>query len=172
MRRGPKAKPTVLHRLHGTLNATRHRDRYAEPTAPGALEDVEPPDDLSEEEIASWRYAIEHAPRGVLKSIDKAILTLWVKTEARYRRAEAAQAKINAKSPLPDVVRSPGGMLVQSPYVGMMNRTALIIVRLAEQLGFTPASRPHLIGEQPEAAEDENRWLQLMALARKPSNQA
>jgi P27 family predicted phage terminase small subunit len=174
MRRGAKPKPTVLHHLHGSLNATRHRDRAFEPVAPGALEDMEPPADLNDEELATWRYALQHAPKGVLKHIDRTVLILWVKTAERYRRAEVAQAQINAQAPMPDVIRSPSGMLVQSPYIGMMNRAALLMLRIAEQLGFTPVSRPRL-AERPSRGggledDDRSRWLRVMDLARKPSN--
>src|SRR5215470_13763841 len=153
MRRGPKPKPTALHRLHGSLNPTRHADRAFEPVAQGALE--EPPADLTDEERAAWLYAIEHAPKGVLKQIDRAVLTLWVKTCERYRRAEEAQAKINAQAPMPDVIRAPSGMLVQSPYIGMMNRAALLMLRIAEQLGFTPVARPRLVAEGSEGGDDD-----------------
>jgi P27 family predicted phage terminase small subunit len=170
MRRGgPKPKPTVLHRLHGTLRTTRHRDRAREPVAAGALEEL--PDELDAEEQAEWRYAIEHAPKGVLRHIDREMLTLWCKTKTRYRRAEAAQAAVNAQTAMPDVVRTPSGMLVPSPYVGIMNKTALLLIRLAEQMGFTPVSRPRLIGPEAGGSEDEGRWLRVMDLAQ-PSNRA
>jgi phage terminase small subunit len=173
MRRGPKPKPTVLHRLHGTFNATRHRERAFEPLAAGALEDREPPADFSEGERASWQYALEHAPRGVLRHIDRDILILWCKTSERYRRAEVAQAQINAQSPLPDVIRAPSGLLVPSPYIAIMNKAAILMLRIAEQLGFTPVSRPRL-AERPSPGsgfeDDRTRWLRVMDLARRPSH--
>jgi P27 family predicted phage terminase small subunit len=171
MRRGgPKPKPTVLHRLHGTLNPTRHRDRAREPIAAGDLE--EPPADLDAEEQADWRYAIEHAPKGVLRQIDRDMLALWCKTKTRYRRAEIAQAAINLRNPLlPDVIRSASGALLPSPYAGIMNKAALLLIRLAEQMGFTPVSRPRLIGPEAGAGEDEERWMRVMDLAQ-PSNRA
>ena len=169
MRRGPKPKPTALHRLHGSLNPTRHRDRAFEPIAPGSLAEMEPPADLSDEELATWRYALQHAPKGVLKHIDRTVLILWVKTAERYRRAEAAQAQINAQAPMPDVIRSPTGMLVQSPYIGMMNRAALLMLRIAEQLGFTPVARPRLVGEsQQDGDDDGRRWMQVLSPSNRP----
>ena len=171
--RGRKPKPTVLHKLHGSFNVTRHRARGAEPVASGDLDDMEPPADLNEHELAAWHYAIEHAPRGVLKKIDRTLLTLWCKTAERYRRAEAAQAEINARQALPDVIRTPQGLLMPSPYISIMNKAALLMLRLAEQLGFTPVSRPRL-AERPTTRggedDDRSRWLRVMDLARKPSN--
>ena len=171
--RGRKPKPTTLHRLHGTLNPTRHRDRAFEPQAAGALEDMAPPESFNEGEAEAWRYALEHAPRGVLRHIDRDVLALWCQAKERFRRAEATQAQINAQQALPDVIRAPSGMLVQSPYIGMMNRAAILMLKLAEQLGFTPVSRPRLVAEQPASSDgDPSRWLNVMHLARRrPSNQ-
>ena len=168
--RGRKPKPTVLHKLHGSFNVTRHRARGAEPVASGSLDVMEPPADLNEHELATWHYAIEHAPRGVLKKIDRTLLTLWCKTAERYRRAEASQAGMNAQQALPDVIRAPSGLLMVSPYVQIMHKTALLMLKLAEQLGFTPISRPRLGASKP-APGDGDRWLKVMDMARvRPSN--
>jgi hypothetical protein len=55
----------------------------------------------------------------------------------------------------------------------MMNRAAILMLKLAEQLGFTPVSRPRLVAEQPASSDgDPSRWLNVMHLARRrPSNQ-
>src|SRR5262249_55614481 len=73
------------------------------------------------------------------------------------------QAKINAQAPMPDVIRAPSGMLVQSPYIGMMNRAAVLMLRIAEQLGFTPVARPRLVAEGSEGGDDDaRRWMQVL----------
>ena len=172
MQRGAKPKPTELHKLQGTLNVTRHRNRATEPIASGVLEDMEPPADLNDAERAGWLYVIEHAPKGVLKNIDRNMLMLWVQTAERYRQAKQTQDKLNAKTSLPDVVKTPGGMLVQSPYVGIMNKTALLMIRLAEQMGFSPVSRPRLIGTASAAggSDADDGWGEFRALRRKAAN--
>jgi hypothetical protein len=58
MRRGPKNKPTALHKLHGTTR-TRHKSRAPDAAAPGALD--EPPADLTPAEQVCWRHAVENA---------------------------------------------------------------------------------------------------------------
>ena len=68
-RRGRRPKPTALHSLHGTLNSTRHKHRETEPEALGLLE--EPPDFLTESQKEGWRYAIAHAPLGIVRMIDR-----------------------------------------------------------------------------------------------------
>jgi phage terminase small subunit len=96
MPRGRKPRPTTLHRLHGSCDATRHRDRLAEPVTPGEL-GLEPPADLSDVEKEGWRHCVDNAPRGVLRAIDRSVLRIWVETEERYRRAcRASRAESKA----------------------------------------------------------------------------
>ena len=60
--RGRKPKPTALHELHGTLNATRHgKGRSGEPVAEGDLP-PEPPGWMSEGQQAGWRHAVGISP--------------------------------------------------------------------------------------------------------------
>jgi phage terminase small subunit len=39
------------------------------------------------------------------------------------------------------MVKSPGGFPIQSPYLAIVNRQAEIMMRIASEFGFTPASR-------------------------------
>ena len=64
MPRGRKPRPTTLRRLHGTINATRHRDRLAESVTTSEL-GIEPPADLSEVEKEGRRQSVYNAPRSV-----------------------------------------------------------------------------------------------------------
>ena len=59
-------KPLHLHMVEGTLNVTRHRKRVErEPRPVGDITD--PPDWLTASQKATWRYAVRHAPPGLLK---------------------------------------------------------------------------------------------------------
>src|ERR1700730_13160039 len=42
------------------------------------------------------------------------------------------------------MIKSPSGYPVQSPYVSVANRQAEIMMRIASELGFTPASRSRI----------------------------
>lgn len=153
--KGRKPKPTSLHKLAGTLNATRHRDRKLEPKAVGDL-GAEPPEWLTDEQQAGWRYAVENAPLGVLKRIDRGVLVMWVEAEARHRTATMMQAKLDTGSATPLLVKQKDGPLVVSPYVGILHKTALIMMKAASELGFSPASRPRLsLAEEPQKDEDD-----------------
>jgi phage terminase small subunit len=42
------------------------------------------------------------------------------------------------------MIKSPSGYPVQSPYVSVANRQAEIMMRIASEFGFTPASRSRI----------------------------
>jgi P27 family predicted phage terminase small subunit len=169
---GRKPKPTVLHRLHGTLR-TRHASRAREPVMTDDIDPLAPPADLSEAERASWQFAIAHAPRGVLKSIDTSVLRIWVEHEVRYILAKQKQEELNQRTGLPMLIKTKSGDYVESPYVKIMNKTALIMLRAASELGFTPVARPRLTGSQTgsdKANAATSRWTEFDDLKRKAAN--
>src|SRR5258708_37274817 len=49
------------------------------------------------------------------------------------------------------MVKSPSGYPIQSPYVAIANRQAEIMMRIASEFGFTPASRSRI--STPSRAE-------------------
>jgi P27 family predicted phage terminase small subunit len=49
------------------------------------------------------------------------------------------------------MVKSPNGCPVQSPYIAIANRQAEIMLRIASEFGFTPASRSRIA--TPSAAD-------------------
>jgi phage terminase small subunit len=170
-RPGRKPKPTALHELHGTFNATKHgRDRAGEPEPPGASLS-EPPDFLSPGQLDAWRYAVAHAPLNVLRPIDRGMLLIWVEAEDRLRRAMIAQAAIDEKHPntplLVPLRRKDGALaLAESPYLRVISRAAETMIRAAGELGFSPAARPRLAagggGAQPPEPNDP--WARLKML--------
>lgn len=142
--RGRKPKPTHLHVVENTLNSTRHAARAAEPVAVGDL--FEPPDWLTEEQRVGWTYAVANAPRGVLRRIDRSVLAVWVVAEDLHRQACMMQAKLDAGAKMPLLLKTKGGQAMQSPYLSVINRQAMIMLKAAAEVGFSPASRPRLVG--------------------------
>jgi DNA modification methylase len=51
---------------------------------------------------------------------------------------------------LDPVVKSPNGYPIQSPYIAIANRQAEIMLRIASEFGFTPASRGRIATPRPE----------------------
>lgn len=154
---GRRPKPTALHRLQGTYNPTNHgRDRQFEPIAEGDLHRV--PDGLTPSQQAVWRYAIAHAPRSILRKIDRDMLLIWCEARDRWNTAREMQAQLDRDSTLKLLIRGPLG-LVSSPYNDILDKTAKTMIRVAQDLGFSPAARPRLqIPPQPEAEDDNNPW--------------
>ena len=163
--RGRKPIPTDLHKLRGTLNTTRHgKGRSGEPEAAGDLP-PEPPGWMSEGQQAGWRHAVEHAPRGILKAIDRGMLAVWVEAEERHRTAATMQAQLDRGTKLPLLTKTKDGTATASPYLGIMNRTAAIMIKAASELGFSPAARPRLAASATQDLPDEHSpWARLKVI--------
>jgi hypothetical protein len=151
--RGRKPKPTILHRLQGTYNATRHgKGRAAEPVAVGELD--EPPINLTAAQEALWRECLANAPAGVVKRIDKKVLAVFVEAADRHDRARECQALLDGDAKLQLLVKGPLGNLVPSPYNDILDKTANTILRAADRLGFCPTARPRIkVDDRPTEAE-------------------
>jgi phage terminase small subunit len=170
MQRGRKPRPSIILDLHGTRRA-RHKGRPPDAIAPGTLD--EPPDDLTDAERTSWRHAVANAPAGLLGTIDTSLLRQWAVAEARFLAAREAQEMLDASdlSPFPMLIRTRDGALAPSPYVAIMARTTLLMLRMIEQLGFSPTARVGLgQGDEKPADEGESRWIKLEGMRRKAAN--
>jgi P27 family predicted phage terminase small subunit len=157
---GRRPKPTVLHRLQGTYNATNHgRDRQFEPIAEGDLYRV--PDGLTPSQQTVWRYAIANAPKSLLRKIDRDMLLIWVEARDRWNTAREMQAQIDRDVTLKLLVRGPMG-LVPSPYNDILDKTAKTMIRVAQDLGFSPAARPRIqMAPEAEIEDEDNPWAKL-----------
>src|SRR5688500_111139 len=107
---GRKPKPTHLHVIEGAMHGTRHRGRAREPKPVGEL--VDPPEWMSAAQQDVWRYAITHAPAGLLKKLDGSALTVWVIACDLHRQASEQLANLGAAGLL---YKTPAnGTLIQS----------------------------------------------------------
>jgi len=136
--RGRPPKPTHLHVIQGTERSRTRKARHGEPVADGDLDSYDAPEWLDEEQLAAWRYAIDHAPAGVMKKIDRSIMVAWVVAETIHRRASVEMQSGQY------VTTTPNGAEVQSAYIGIINQQAKIMKALSADLGFTPASRTRI----------------------------
>ena len=133
--RGKKA-PTALRVLRMTSKKAEKLLAKQVPT-PGPLTD--PPDWLTADQKADWQYAIQNAPREVLKRIDKAVLAGFIVAQDTHRRAAVAMASLQL------LVKSPKLELpMQNPYLPIVNRQFVLMVRAASELGFTPCARARI----------------------------
>ena len=81
--KGRKPVPTHLKVLRGNPGKRRLNDN--EPKPDGELSD--PPEWMSESQKQGWIYAIENAPDGLLKKLDRSVLVAWVIAEDLHRQA-------------------------------------------------------------------------------------
>jgi hypothetical protein len=70
---------------------------------------------MSEGQQAGWRHAVEHAPRGILKAIDRGMLAVWVEAEERHRTAAAMQARLDQGPKLPLLTKTKDGTASPRP---------------------------------------------------------
>src|SRR5260221_7158133 len=145
--RGRKRVPTFLKLVTG--NPGRRPLPVDEPQPEGDL--FAPPAWMTPDQQTCWRYAIDHAPKGLLRKLDAALLTIWVVAEDMHRKASEQVQKYGM------VVKSPRGLPVRSPFLRIIDDQAEIMMRAASELGFSPTSRSRitLINKQPS---NKNRF--------------
>jgi len=140
MNPGRRPTPTVLKQLHG--NPGRRPINANEPQGQGEL--WKPPHWFDEIQREQWHYALEWAPPGLLTATDRDILVAWCAACVEHARA-CIEVRTHGQ-----VVKTRDGNAIQNPYLGVMNRQALIMMRAASELGFTPAARAALGSSAPE----------------------
>lgn len=148
--RGRKPKPTWLKLIAGNPGKRATNDNEPEPV--GAL--IDPPEWMSEAQKQGWRYAIEHAPPGLLRRLDRSVFTVWVVAEDLHRDAALKVAQYGVLIKAPHT-----GVLMQSPYVAVLNKQASIMLKAAAELGFSPSSRSRVQVAKP--SESANRFADL-----------
>ena len=133
--RGRRPKPTRLKVLTGNpgkrpLNANEPKLEVAIPECPVELGPLA---------RGEWdRLVGELAVLRILTNLDRAALAAYCGAYALWAEATGAIQKYGA------MVKSPSGYPVQSPYVSIANRQAEIMMRIASEFGFTPASRSRI----------------------------
>jgi P27 family predicted phage terminase small subunit len=139
--RGRRPKPTRLKVLTGNpgrrpLNANEPKPEPAVPECPVELGPVA---------RREWdRMAGELAPLRILTNLDRAALAAYCGAYGMWAEATEAIQKFGT------MVKAPSGFPVQSPYVSIANRQAEIMMRIASEFGFTPASRSRISTPPPD----------------------
>ena len=136
--------PTHLKVVRG--NPGKRKLNTAEPKPEGNL--IDAPAHFDDELREIWKYAIENAPRGLLKRIDSSVLETWCTSHLLHRKAVAEVRRFGM------IMKAPNTQLpIQSPYLPIVNKQAFIMMRAIDHLGFSPASRTRIMmGDQPLSA--------------------
>lgn len=137
--RGRRPKPTRLKVLTG--NPGKRALNQSEPKPKIAIPDC--PSELGPVAQKEWhRLAGELGVLRILTHLDRAALAAYCGAYALWAEATEAIQKFGT------MVKSPSGYPIQSPYVSIANRQAEIMMRIASEFGFTPASRSRISAPQ------------------------
>lgn len=130
--RGRKPKPTLVKALTG--NPGKRPLNLNEPRPEPSIPDCPP--ELSPAAQREWaRLVGELGQLRMLTNLDRAALAAYCGAYALWAEATEALQKYGV------MVKSPTGFPIQSPYLSIVNRQAEIMLRIASEFGFTPASR-------------------------------
>lgn len=133
--RGRKPTPTSLRVKRG--NPAKRSFNTTEPLPP--VEVPECPAELSDAAKEEWERLVHDLARlNMLTSFDRAALAAYCEAYAMWLDAVTNVRRFGS------MVKSPSGYPMQSPYVAMVNKQAEIMIRIASEFGFTPASRSRI----------------------------
>src|SRR5580698_4303152 len=133
--RGRRPKPTRMKLLTG--NPGKRPMNMHEPKPDPVVPDC--PAELGPVARREWdRLAGELGKLKLLTTLDRAALAAYCGAYALWAEATEAIQKYGT------MVKSPSGYPIQSPYVSIANRQAEIMMRIASEFGFTPASRSRI----------------------------
>lgn len=135
MTRGRRPKPTRLKYLAG--NPGKRPLNAYEPRPDPAVPDCPP--ELGPAAKREWdRLAGDLGKLKIITNLDRAALAAYCGAYSLWADATEQIQKYGA------MIKSPTGYPVQSPYIAIANRQAEIMLRIASEFGFTPASRSRI----------------------------
>jgi P27 family predicted phage terminase small subunit len=138
--RGRRPKPTRLKVLTG--NPGKRPLNHDEPKPEFEIPDCPP--ELGPVARREWdRLVGELGKLRLLTNLDRAALAAYCCAYALWSEAMEAIQKYGT------MVKSPSGYPIQSPYVAIANRQAELMMRIASEFGFTPASRSRISTPAP-----------------------
>jgi P27 family predicted phage terminase small subunit len=130
-------KPTPTHVKAITGNAGKRALNADEPVPSLMIPDC--PSELGPVAKAEWeRLAEDLVKLRLLTPLDRAALAAYCGAYELWATATTAIQTYGF------MVKSPQGYPMQSPYIAIANRQAEIMLRVASEFGFTPASRARI----------------------------
>lgn len=145
MKGGVKPKPTYMRVLEG--NASNRPLNANEPKPKEPLTD--PPESLSDRQKEIWRRALSQAPPELLKSVDESVFKVWV---ISYDFHDQANTMVNKAGVF---MKTKNGVPIQNPWMAVVNRQSLIMMRAAAEMGFTPSARSRV---KVESSQTSNKF--------------
>lgn len=139
----PKPKPTALKLVQG--NPGRRPLNKKEPKLAPAT--FRAPEYLSPDAKKEWRRVVNQMKTsGMITDLDLTALAAYCQVYADWVLAVRARNRIAASDPSGGgiMVKTTNGNLVQNPLIGACNKTVLVLIRLAAELGITPSARSRI----------------------------
>lgn len=144
-------KPAALRLVEGTKDKRKAATRKDERVPINPLGDPAP--GLTPREKAVWQKVGCSLPPGMLRSVDEYVLVAFCRAVAL---ADEAAEKLRASSML---IKTPNGSVQQSPFVGIVNRQAVLIKALGAELGLSPVARARIAaGGDGDETDDEAKY--------------
>ena len=144
---GRLKKPTALRLVEGTKDRRKVADRKDEPVPLNPLGN--PPSRLVAREKEVWDRVGRELPPGMLRGVDEYVVVAFCRAVAL---GDEAAEKLRASSML---LKTPNGSVQQSPYIGIVNRQAVLIKSLGAELGLSPAARARIAAGGEDGAGDD-----------------
>jgi P27 family predicted phage terminase small subunit len=163
--RGRKPKPNALKLIAGNPGK---RPVSTEPDAPGDL--FAAPASMTDAQKAIWRHAIDNAPKGLLRHLDRELLTEWVRAIAELN---AADLELQQSGPVVKqgggerITTKPDGSTVKtvrseswvvSPWAKARDNAFQRMLKATSELGFSPTSRSRITLAGAGASKPSNRF--------------
>jgi P27 family predicted phage terminase small subunit len=129
-----ETKPTGLKEITSSQHKPAPKSKETKPSRI-----LECPPELGPVARQEWdRIVGELTQLGVLSSFDRGPLAAYCTAYALWSDAMEMVQKHGA------MIKSPNGFPMQSPYLSHLNKQAEIMMRIASEFGFTPASRSRI----------------------------
>ena len=135
MMRGRRPTPTRIKVLTGNpgKRALNKSEPRPDPVVPAC------PPELGPRAQREWHRLVGDLSKfHLLTNLDRAALAAYCGAYALWAEATEAIQKYGT------MIKSPAGFPMQSPYIAIANRQAEIMMRIASEFGFTPASRSRI----------------------------
>lgn len=159
--RGRPPQPEAMRELSGSHPERSRPDEPKTPDSAGATgsnnsEHLIAPDFLTDAERAHWDFAVQWAPIGVLKQIDRKALAEWcVAVQELEEGARALQregrvvmqgggTRETVKADGTRTITTRSDIRVPNPWIRIRDSAFKRMMRAVSELGFTPVSRARL----------------------------
>jgi P27 family predicted phage terminase small subunit len=134
--RGRKPLPTALKLASGGRFRFVNRN---EPQHPALDEGVPPELAKDPRAAAEWSRLVPTLTRGHVLVTDRAALIGYCVKVGLWQRLEADALDA------PPTVKTPNGIIVPNPIIGMSNKAFALMLKAAAELGLTPSSRSRVV---------------------------